>query len=71
MTEAKYLKKDPLYGLAILQVSIELKGLKLDAFSGIVEESAKELAISRKQLEDYIEKNRERLESDCRKSGLV
>jgi hypothetical protein len=71
MAAAPYAKKDPLYGAAILAVSVELKGGGLARFEGIVEDTCRALGITREALERYVRKHRAQLEATCRREGLV
>jgi hypothetical protein len=68
---AEYVKKDPLYGAAILAVSTELKGGGLARYEGIVEDTCRALGITREALDHYVRKHRARLEATCRREGLV
>ena len=71
MSSREYRKKDPLYGAAILKVSLELKGRDLASYQGIVRDTCRQLGIREQDVERYIRKNRAMLEEVCRKEGLV
>ena len=71
MTGKNYTKKDPLYGAAILRVSLELRGLDPKTFGGIVKDTIAGLGVDEKALERYIRKHRAELEATCRAEGLA
>ena len=71
MPPYEYRKKDPLYGAAIVAVTIELKGGGLSRYDGIVDETCRRLGIARADLDRYVRKHRAELEATLRAAGLV
>lgn len=64
-------KKDPLFGVAILKVSVEMRGGGLGVYDGIIKDTCDDLGVKEKEVDRYIKKHRARLEEICRERGLA
>jgi hypothetical protein len=71
MTAYEYRKKDPLYGAAIVAVTLELKGGDRALDREIVDGTCRDLGIERAALDRYIHTHRADLEATVRREGLV
>jgi hypothetical protein len=71
MPPYEYKKKDPLYGAAILAVTVEMQGGGLARYDGIVDDACEKLGVDRKELDRYIRKHRAELEATIRREGLA
>ena len=71
MSPYQYEKKEPIFGVAILKVSYELKGKTLAGYDMILKDTMKDLGITEEELDQYIKNNRQLLVKVCRERGLV
>ena len=61
---------DPLYTVAILKVSHELRPEPLTGFDEILEDTLTDFNLDRSSLEAYVDKHREDLVATCREMGI-
>ena len=64
-------ERDPVRAAAILKLSQQLQKKKTKAFKSIYRDILKDLGVTPKQVDDYIEANREELVELCRDKGLT
>ena len=61
---------DPLYTVAILKVSHDLRSEPLDGFEEILEDTLTDFNLDRSSLEVYVAEHREELIATCREMGM-
>lgn len=61
---------DPLYTLAILKVSHDLRPEPLAGFEEILEDTLTDFNLDRSRLERYVAEHREELVATCREMGM-
>jgi hypothetical protein len=61
---------DPLYTVAILKVSHELRSEPLDGFDEILEDTLTDFNLDRGSLESYVAAHRDELVATCRQMGI-
>ena len=61
---------DPLYTVAILKVSHELRSEPLQGFEEILEDTLTDFNLDRSSLENYVAEHREDLIATCREMGI-
>ncbi|MDP8256911.1 MAG: hypothetical protein P9M14_14265 [Candidatus Alcyoniella australis] len=62
---------DPLFGLAILKLTGEIKGRKAEGYDAVLQMSMAELGVTSAELKNYIKRNRALLEQTIREEGLI
>ena len=63
--------EDPVRAAAILKVSQQLQKKKNKGFKSIYKDILKDLKVTAKQVDEYIQENREELIELCREKGLT
>ena len=61
---------DPLYGVAMLKVSFNLRPQKWAGFDEILDKTLSDLSVDRKELDKYLDKNKKSLEMACKIVGI-
>ncbi len=61
---------DPLYAIAILKVSNDLRNEPLDHMDDLLEDTLTDLELDPGALSNYVERHRESLEETCRRIGV-
>ena len=61
---------DPLYAVAVLKVSHELRSEPMAGFEEILEDTLTDLNLDRSNLEAYVTEHREALVATCREMGI-
>jgi hypothetical protein len=69
-------KKDPLFGAAVLKVSLELKGMlntaaDQEGYNEILDGVVSDLGLTHDDLDRYITEHRVEIEKICREKGLA
>ena len=70
-TGKDYKKRDPLFGLAILKVSQQMRGQKIAGYDSIVQMTMAKLKITPADLNKFIKENRKKIEQAIHEEGLL
>jgi hypothetical protein len=66
----RHFQFDPMYGLALLKVSHDLRSSKHPGFEEILEDTLTDFRIDQRTFERYVDKHRDDLTRTCQQMGL-
>ena len=66
----EHFRFDPLYSVAVLKVSHDLRPAPLDGFDDLLEDTLTDFKLDRASLDHFVETHKEELIATCRQLGI-